>query len=185
MKRLSDAATIGLCVCLLAGAAIGRADDIGEDKGLLQSVFVYNFAKFTRWPMSAWSTPDAPLRLCIAGHDDLSDSLALLRGETVAARPIEIDRDVREGSLSACHVLYVARSAKPRIAALLDEVADHPVLTVSRLARFADRGGIIQLYREDDRIRFRINIDAARRSGLQLSARLLELADVIGNGGTR
>jgi hypothetical protein len=43
---------------------------------------------------------------------------------------------------------------------------------------------MVELYRDFDRLRFRINVDAARAAGLQLSAKLLELAQIVeGEGG--
>jgi hypothetical protein len=56
-----------------------------------------------------------------------------------------------------------------------------PVLTVSDGKGFSLAGGIIELYVERGRTRFAINIDAAERSALRLSSRLLGLAKVIRN----
>ena len=47
---------------------------------------------------------------------------------------------------------------------------------------FSEASSIIELYVEGARMRFAINMDAAERSGLHLSSRLLGLAKVIRNG---
>jgi hypothetical protein len=52
-------------------------------------------------------------------------------------------------------------------------------LTVSDIENFADKGGVIRFIREDGKIHFRINIDAAKNSQLEISAKLLQLAEVI------
>ena len=57
-----------------------------------------------------------------------------------------------------------------------------PVLTVSDGKGFSQAGGIIELYVEGGRMRFAINVDAAERSGLRLSSRLLGLAKVVRDG---
>ena len=44
---------------------------------------------------------------------------------------------------------------------------------------FALRGGMIQFITEQNRIRFRINLKTARAAHLQISSRLLELAEVV------
>jgi hypothetical protein len=56
------------------------------------------------------------------------------------------------------------------------------VLTVGDGRGFAQAGGIIELYVEAARIRFAINVDAAERSGVRLSSRLLGLAKVVRDG---
>jgi hypothetical protein len=56
------------------------------------------------------------------------------------------------------------------------------VLTISQIRGFADAGGIIQLFRAGDRVRFRINHRVARDRGLELSARLLDLAEIVDDG---
>ena len=59
------------------------------------------------------------------------------------------------------------------------------MLTISEIRGFADAAGAIQLYRDKDRIRFKINLGAARDRGLSLSARLLDLAEIVDTGDTR
>jgi hypothetical protein len=61
----------------------------------------------------------------------------------------------------------------------LGSIKTLPVLTVSDGERFSEAGGIIELYIDGGRIRFAINVDAAERSGLRLSSRLLGLAKIM------
>ncbi len=69
-----------------------------------------------------------------------------------------------------------------RSAGGLAEIKTLPVLTVSDGKGFSLAGGIIELYVEGGRMRFAINVDAAERSGLRLSSRLLGLAKIVRNG---
>ncbi len=54
-----------------------------------------------------------------------------------------------------------------------------PVLTLSDVEQFARVGGMAQLYVEDGRIRFRVNLENTKRSRLQFSSRLLALATLV------
>ena len=54
-----------------------------------------------------------------------------------------------------------------------------PILTVSDLPDFALAGGMIGLKIVDNHVRFDINARIARKVGLQLSAQLLRLADLV------
>jgi hypothetical protein len=62
-------------------------------------------------------------------------------------------------------------------------VASQPVLTVGDSPRFLDEGGIVQLVRVGNHLRFNINVAAARRAGLRLSSHLLGLAENLRRGG--
>jgi hypothetical protein len=64
----------------------------------------------------------------------------------------------------------------PAILKLLDQQG---VLTVSEIENFAQRGGVIHLKKENNRIVFEINLAAAKRAGLTMNAHLLKLAKIV------
>jgi hypothetical protein len=51
------------------------------------------------------------------------------------------------------------------------------ILTVGDTEGFAEDGGIIRFVTEKNRIRFRINVDAAEAAHLVISSKLLRLAE--------
>lgn len=53
------------------------------------------------------------------------------------------------------------------------------VLTVSETHDFIHRGGIIELFPEGNRLRFKISVQNARRAGLKISSSLLQLASSV------
>ena len=55
------------------------------------------------------------------------------------------------------------------------------ILPISDIDSFAEEGGIIELFRFDTKLRFKVNVEAARRSGLKISSRMLDLAHIVGN----
>ncbi len=159
--------------------SVAIAQEPAEEERLLKAAFIYNFAKFTRWPKNTWRGPQVPLILCTAGEDELVGALKRLGGKTVKGRrvstlPLEDAQVPRQ-----CHVLYVATSEQERYVDLVESVRNAPVLTVSEIPHFGRSEGIIVLYHEKDRIRFRINQGAARRAGLKLNSRLPNLAVVV------
>ena len=54
------------------------------------------------------------------------------------------------------------------------------MLTVGDTDNFASEGGIINFKIENGSVRFQINLEAARRQQLRISAKLLSLAEVVG-----
>ena len=53
------------------------------------------------------------------------------------------------------------------------------MLTVSDVERSASHGAVIELFEEDGRLRFAINIDSVERSRIKVSSRLLDLAKIV------
>jgi hypothetical protein len=51
-----------------------------------------------------------------------------------------------------------------------------PTLTIGEIPGFSEWGGVIELVLEENKFRFEINAGAARRGGLKISSRLLQLA---------
>ena len=73
-------------------------------------------------------------------------------------------------------------SEATRLAGILESLRGRPVLTIAETPGFARSGGIINLTTNpDDRIRFEINAGIAKRVGLRLSSKRLDLAEIIPN----
>ena len=157
-----------------------QAQDAIQDERLIKAAFIYNFAKFTRWPETVWQSDNSPLLLCTVGDDELTATLQQLTGKTIQSRPVIIQAVNSANTVAPCHVLYVSTSEINRYGDLVGSIQSRPILTISELPDFGRSGGIIELFREKSRIRFMINLDTARQSGLDFSSRLLYMAVPIG-----
>lgn len=144
----------------------------------LKAAFLYNFAKFTQWPAEALKA-GAPLIMC-ANDDEVADALArategrVVDGHRVEVRPVGANAP----RLRDCHVLYVSDLDRTGALQLLETLKGAPVLTVSDLDQFVQIGGVAQFFVEGGQMRFAINLESARRAGLQLSSKLLSLAKI-------
>jgi hypothetical protein len=149
----------------------------------LKAVFLFNFAQFVEWPASAFPMPDTPLGICILGQDPFGSYLdETVRGETVASHPLTVRRYRTVDEIKGCHILFVSRQEQGRVAEILDNLKGRSVLTVSDADRFASRGGMIRFVTDHNRIRLRINLEAARAANLTLSSKLLRPAQIVPAG---
>ena len=155
----------------------GNAAEISREY-LIKSAILYNFAKFASWPATAFSTPGAPLRVCVLGDDPFGAALDTLNGKQVRNRPLATARITDEHDAHQCHILFVSTSETKRLPKLLEYLGQHPILTVADINRFAASGGIIALKEVDNRSRIEVNMDAANQAGVKLSSKLLRLADM-------
>jgi hypothetical protein len=82
-----------------------------------------------------------------------------------------------------CRILFVSSSEKMHFEEIVEAVKALPILTVGETPGFAERGGMIRLMLEDNRVRFEVNVDAAHDGNLNISSRLLTLARIIAPAG--
>ena len=167
---------LGAIVCSLATAT--KAQTATEYQ--VKAAFLFNFARFVEWPADAFPSPDAPLQVCVLGQDPFgSDFEQVILDKTVNGHRIEVIHPAGVPQARACQILFVASSEKRRIREILDGLKAASVLTVADTTGFARMGGIINFVMEESRVRFEVNVQAAERVHLKLSARLLTVANVI------
>ena len=180
------------------GGADGAEAQAKEDRELrVKAAFLYNFInlpmRFVVWPERAFPDETAPIMIGIVGRDPFRKALDnTMRGKRINGRAIVIKRlgafpprddDPALASmlteLKRCHLVFVCASERrqsQRICALL---ASAPVLTVSDIPSFAERGGMIELALDKGRVKPLINVRMAERSRLRFGSKLLELATLV------
>jgi hypothetical protein len=164
-------------IAALAAVAPTAASGQAAAPSALKAAFLFNFAKFTEWPALP---AQAPVRVCVAGDDTMAGALEeTVRGQTIQSHGIQAVPLPGEESARACQVLFVSAADAKRAAALVSDIAAGPVLTVSDLERFTERGGMVELFVESGRMKFAINVDAVQRARIRLSSRLLGLARIV------
>jgi hypothetical protein len=149
----------------------------------LKAVFLFNFAQFVEWPTNAFAGPDAPMVIGVLGDDPFGPYLdETIRGESVNNRRLLVRRYHGVSEIDTCHILFVTRGEQGHVPQILDSLKGRSILTVSDADRFASLGGIIRLVTDHNRIRLRINLEAARAANLTLSSKLLRPAQIVPTG---
>jgi hypothetical protein len=93
-----------------------------------------------------------------------------------AKRPITRTNPDTTDDARQCQILFIGRTDWDRGPGLLAAVQSAPVLTVSDEPDALARGAQILLVRDDNRVRFDVNLAAVRQSGITLRSSLLRLA---------
>jgi hypothetical protein len=142
--------------------------------------FIYNLAKFVEWPSSTYRSSNAPLVICIVGVDpfdpDLEDEL---RGRNVDGHPVQIRRLKAGDEIGACQLVFIPLTAKDQAAGIVAGLRGSSTLTVGEDEGFATRGGIINFALEGNRVHLEANPHAARRAGLRISSKLLNIVTIV------
>lgn len=149
------------------------------DEYQIKAAFLYNFIKYVTWPTNAFLTPDGPYVIGVVGKDPFGDRLDELARQSLKGRPLKIVRFDSSASLTPCHLLFVAEPDRKKWEPILRKLGASPVLTVGEHDRFALSGGVVNFYTENNRVRFEINVDAARRAELTINSAMLNLAKLV------
>lgn len=145
----------------------------------VKAAFLYNFAKFIQWP-SEPPVDEGAFVISILGRDPFGRALDdTLQGKTIDNRKIILRRVSRVEDVGPSQILFISDSERDRLPQILEQMGTRAVLTVGEMSQFAERGGVIRLKMDQDRIRFEINVAAAERSGLRISSQLLKLAEIV------
>ena len=160
---------------------VPQAPALAEDPAALalavKAAFLYKFEPFVTWPAEAFPAPDSPFNLCVIGADPFGSLLdRAVDGQQTAGHRIAVVRLSLLSHDADCQMLYIAPAASPAAREIEAAVDGRPVLTVTDSIGDASAKGMINFVVADNRVRFEIDEAAAKRSGLQISSKLLSLA---------
>jgi hypothetical protein len=168
------------CTASLLNGLTAHAEESVQHEQQVKATYILNFTRYASWP----DNPDVsvPLILCLAGQN-AAHIARQLQQRAGGARPLKLLLLSKIEDADQCNALYVGDGDYPRQAALLARLRDHAVLTIGDSSTFLADGGMIHVMQADGGIRFEINLEATRRSGMTLNPRLLGLAErVLGAG---
>jgi hypothetical protein len=90
-----------------------------------------------------------------------------------------IQETASEEDWSKCQIIFISSSEKTRLPAIMAKIKTAPVLTIGETEGFLEQGGMINFTKKEDRIRLEINLEAARLAKVQISSKLLSVADAV------
>jgi hypothetical protein len=145
--------------------------------------YILNLVRLTEWPESAFEDEDDPINIYVVGADAMTGYLrSLIRDERVNGRRLvlhALEERQMEPSLGRAHLLYIGRTEQSRLGPLVSAASAHPVLTVSDIPGFADRGGMIGLTVRGGRVGLDANMHRIESSSVRISSRVLSLANLV------
>jgi len=153
------------------------AQSTGPSEYEIKAACLYNFAKFIDWPEEAFEDDDQPFSIGILGKDPCGAALQrVVKDKTIGDRKIVIRRT---SGYTSCQLLFISSSESENISRVLEFTEGLHIVTVSELEGFAELGGTIEFFIEENTVRFAINVDGASRAGVKMDPELLRLSTVV------
>ncbi len=174
-----------VALAFLAGTGVNSQPQVAQEYEV-KAAFLFRFAQFVVWPPRSEGLTSDALSIGIVGQDPFDRALEnVVNGKTVGGRSIIIKRFPKVDDLEPCHVLFVSASVSGELSGILKALRGAPVLLVGETDTFAEEGGIIELFLEDRKVRFKVNLRAAARAGIEIDSRLLSLARLVNESVSR
>lgn len=168
-----------MLLVMLAGCMLLQAQPAPSREYQVKAVFLFNFTQFVEWPASAFDSVEAPLVIGVLGKNPFGTYLEqTVSGETVNGRPITVQYCNNVQEAQSCHIVFMNTDDAKKTKQIIHALKGKDILTVSDAPEFARLGGMIRLFKQVNKIRLQVNLDASKESELVLSSKLLKLADI-------
>jgi hypothetical protein len=169
-------------ISTLSPPAWGEKDaSLANREYQLKAAFLYNFLNFVEWP-SEKSKGNDKIIIGIIGQNPFGGAFKPLRDKKIKGRKVivkefrQFGQTPQEKSLKNCHLLFICTSEEENVRKIIKTVSNSAVLTIGEQDDFLKKGGIINFYMEENKIRFEISRDEAEKAGMTIRSQLLRLA---------
>jgi len=171
-----------LLVVTFHGATFLLAQQPKPSEYQVKATYLYNFARFVKWPETLPAGKGDSFSVCVLGQDPFGPILdSTLAGEALDGKPVVLRRITKPQNAGDCRILFISSAEEKHLKEILTALDESGVLTVSDMPGFTRRGGMIQFVLEGDRVRFEINLASTENARLVLSSELLKVAAAVRN----
>jgi YfiR/HmsC-like len=167
-----------VCVWLTPHTVVAQGSQAGGSvEYQVKAAYLLNFTRYVEWPSSSFSSPSAPIDICVLGDDPFGVDLDhAMENKSSDSHPLRVRRTHDRNQLDGCHLVFVSEREAHRNPEIAQRVTTPGVLTVGDNEQFARDGGVIGFIIQDETVRFVVNLDARDRARVRISSRVLSLA---------
>lgn len=141
----------------------------------IKAIIVYKISRFTSWP-----NKEKDLNICTIASKNFNQAMQKVISslkQINKTKLIEVEENkIKENQ---CNILYMESGKVKDPSLIINKVNSYSILTISDIKGFAKSGGVIELYKEKNKVKFSINITQKEKSNLIISSKLLTLAKIV------
>lgn len=142
-----------------------------------KAAFIERFTRFIEWPEEF---EDDTFRVGVFGKNPFNSSLdELFNDIKIKNQNVKLIYTKDLEDLSKANLVFISGSEKKRLTEILSVITKEPILIISDQKGFCEMGVYINMFLDDNYIRYEINQDAIEKSGLKVSSLLMGSAKII------
>lgn len=167
----------GLLVWIAVSNSFAQSLPLATNEDQVKAAYLYKLPNYVDWPPQSFAKGDTPYTIGIVEAEGVASELSRLSsGRRINNRPVVVRRFRFGEATDGFHLLFVGKTDRAKLVQLVRSGQSQPILLVTDQDGALGYGSMINFVTNDDRIRFEVALDAAEKSGLKLSARLLTIA---------
>lgn len=144
-----------------------------------QSLFIYNFTKYIKWPDSYHADKFV---IGVIGNSEVLESLNAMadsKKKTGTGQTLEVKKYGSIGEIGDCNILFVSENVVGNLGQIDSQTSSKPILIVSDSPGMANKGSVINFVEQEGKIKFELNESQAVKRQLVVSGSLTSLAIII------
>lgn len=139
-----------------------------------QSMFIYNFTRFTDWPENAKT---GNFIITVIGNSDvISDLESFCVGKKVGLQNIVIKKVKEIEEITSTHILFVSYNKSAKMSEIVSKIAGSYTLLIAEKAGLCANGAAINFVLNEDKLRFELKVANATKYGLKINSKLESMA---------
>lgn len=164
---------------------LSSTNAFGEPKGYseykIKAGYIYNFARFIKWPEESFKTHPSSFLLCLVEGDPFGNQFKRVEGKSITGKKLTVKRLKINDNLKQCQILFIPAAEITHMSSIIKSLENSHVLTVGDVRDFYQVGGMVGLIKKGDQVKLEINLGATKKKDLHINAKLLEIAKIVGN----
>lgn len=135
----------------------------------LKAITILNFANYIQ------VIKDNP-QICIVDDNKIYSLVSKINESRKGKSKINLISNTSNINASQCSFVFISARNKGSLSSLIN---NKKIVTASDRSGFIDSGGLIELFEDEGRIKFAVNLKKAKLDKIQIDSRLIEAADRI------
>lgn len=168
-----------LMLILLSAFGIFSNSSMAQSREyLIKAGYIEKFTHFVEWP-SLETDNDTIFKIAIIGEDQFESALhEIFKNVKVKNRTVQISRISSIEEIQNCLILVISGQVN-NLDEILGYTTGKQILTISENKGYGKKGVVINLFLDDNYIRYEINQRSLEKSRLKMSSLLLSTALIV------
>lgn len=142
-----------------------------------KAAFIERFTRFVEWPNEIESDT---FKIVVLGKNPFNSSLDdLFTGTRIKKQNVQLIYTDEIEDLTNVNLVFISSSEKRRLKEILIALSKNPILIISDSKGFCKMGVHINMYVDDNYVRYEINQKTIEKSGIKVSSLLFASAKIV------
>jgi hypothetical protein len=143
----------------------------------LKAAFVYRFIEYVEWENK---NDSKTFEIAVLNESPITDMLIeIARDKKVKNKNMYVKEYYDLNDISFCNILFVSKNYNNPIESVIAKFSDKNVLIITEQIGYGVKGADINFLISENKLKFEVNLNAAKKARLKLSSQLLEHAIII------